>query len=32
MVDLIAEDLEELNDVEIVTFDVILLLAYIYYA
>lgn len=29
MVDLIAEDLEELNDVEIVTFDVILLLAYI---
>ena len=32
MVDLIAEDLEELNDVEIITFDVILLLAYIYYA
>jgi hypothetical protein len=32
MVDLIAEKLEELNDVEIVTFDVILLLAYIYYA
>lgn len=31
MVDLIAEELEELNDVEIVTFDVVLLLAYIYY-
>ena len=32
MVDLIAEELEELTDVEIVTFDVVLLLAYIYYA
>ncbi|MCD7832970.1 MAG: hypothetical protein LUH00_03115 [Lachnospiraceae bacterium] len=32
MVDLIAEDLDALKDVEIVTFDVILLLAYIYYA
>ena len=32
MVDLIAEELEELNDVEVVTFDVVLLLAYIYYA
>lgn len=31
MVDLIAEELSELKDVEIITFDVILIVAYIYY-